>query len=92
MNFLRKINALIAKLDPPGRPPMQAVFEDGHKQPVPSDILTEAFWAYETGMQAYPEGPFVVRFECETDPRAAMRQTEFLHSMTAERGFAPVWG
>ena len=43
-------------------------------------------------MQAYPEGPFVVRFECETDPRAAMRQTEFLHSMTAERGFAPVWG
>ena len=71
---------------------MQAVFEDGHKQPVPSDILTEAFWAYETGMQAYPEGPFVVRFECETDPRAAMRQTEFLHSMTAERGFAPVWG
>lgn len=92
MNFLRKINALIAKLEPPERPPMQAVFEDGHKQPVPSDILTEAFWAYETGMQAYPEGPFVVRFECETDPRAAMRQTEFLHSMTAERGFAPVWG
>ena len=92
MNFLRKINALIEKLEPPGRPPMQAVFEDGHKQPVPSDILTEAFWAYETGMQAYPEGPFVVRFECETDPRAAMRQTEFLHSMTAERGFAPVWG
>lgn len=92
MNFLRKINTLIAKLEPPGRPPMQAVFEDGHKQPVPSDILTEAFWAYETGMQAYPEGPFVVRFECETDPRAAMRQTEFLHSMTAERGFAPVWG
>ena len=92
MNFLRKINALIAKLEPPGRPSMQAVFEDGHKQPVPSDILTEAFWAYETGMQAYPEGPFVVRFECETDPRAAMRQTEFLHSMTAERGFAPVWG
>ena len=92
MSFLRKINALIAKLEPPGRPPMQAVFEDGHKQPVPSDILTEAFWAYETGMQAYPEGPFVVRFECETDPRAAMRQTEFLHSMTAERGFAPVWG
>ena len=92
MNFLRKINALIAKLEPPGRPPMQAVFEDGHKQPVPSDILTETFWAYETGMQAYPEGPFVVRFECETDPRAAMRQTEFLHSMTAERGFAPVWG
>ena len=92
MNFLRKINALIAKLEPPGRPPMQAVFEDGHKQPVPSDILTEAFWAYETGMQAYPEGPFVVRFECETDPRAALRQTEFLHSMTAERGFAPIWG
>lgn len=92
MSFLRKINTLIAMLEPPGRPPMQAVFEDGHKQPVPSDILTEAFWAYETGMQAYPEGPFVVRFECETDPRAAMRQTEFLHSMTAERGFAPVWG
>lgn len=92
MNFLRKINALIAKLEPPGRPPMQAVFENGHKQPVPPDILTEAFWAYETGMQAYPEGPFVVRFECETDPRAAVQQTEFLHSMTAERGFAPVWG
>lgn len=92
MSFLRKINTLIAMLEPPGRPPMQAVFEDGHKQPVPSDILTEAFWAYETGMQAYPEGPFVVRFECETDPRAAVQQTEFLHSMTAERGFAPVWG
>lgn len=88
MGLLKRINTLMNKVEPDRPVPMVAVFEDGHREAVPTDTAP-CVWAMRRAME--PQGPRICWFESEEDPAAAKDETQFFHCLTEGGDLSHLW-
>ena len=89
MSILQRISALTERVNKiTGIPPdFTAVFADGHRELISSGV---DWFGHMAGI-AINGGPCCVRFESDTDPRFAERETAFLQAVGLDNDCSSIW-